>query len=70
MYQLIRSLNNRTIAASEVVSCVAAMLIANRFYVFHSFLLECGAFLLTWLVLDWTASALQAMYAKTRVVRS
>ena len=29
-----------------------AFLSAELFYKFHSFMLECGAFLVTWLVLD------------------
>jgi hypothetical protein len=27
--------------------------VAEFFYKFHSFTLECGAFLITWRVLDW-----------------
>lgn len=29
-----------------------ALLAAELFYKFHSFMLECGAFLVTWLVID------------------
>jgi hypothetical protein len=32
---------------------VVAFGVAEFFYKFHSFALECGAFLVTWRVLDW-----------------
>jgi hypothetical protein len=32
---------------------VVAFAVAEFFYKFHSFTLECGAFLITWRVLDW-----------------
>jgi hypothetical protein len=32
---------------------IVAFGIAEFFYKFHSFTLECGAFLVTWRVLDW-----------------
>jgi hypothetical protein len=32
---------------------VVAFVVAEFFYKFHSFTLECGAFLVTWRVLDW-----------------
>lgn len=51
MYTLLRSLRMRHARFSEPVSLVAALAIAELFYKFHSFLLEAGAFLLTWLVL-------------------
>ena len=62
MYTLLRSLRSRYARYSEPVSFVAALAIAEIFYKFHSFLLETGAFLLTWLVLGavvhWIAAAL------------
>ena len=51
MYTLLRSLRSRHARFSEPVSLIAALAIAELFYKFHSFLLETGAFLLTWLVL-------------------
>ena len=32
---------------------IVAFATAEVFYKFHSFTLECGAFLVTWRVLDW-----------------
>ena len=51
MFTLLKSLHSRQVYLSEPVSFVAALIIAELFYKFHSFLLETGAFLLTWFVL-------------------
>ena len=51
MFTLLKSLHSRQAYLSEPVSLVAALVIAEMFYKFHSFLLETGAFLLTWFVL-------------------
>jgi hypothetical protein len=51
MFTLLKSLRSRQVYLSEPVSFVAALVIAELFYKFHSFLLETGAFLLTWFVL-------------------
>jgi hypothetical protein len=48
MYTLIASVRSRTIALTEFASLCASMLIAEMFYKFHSFTLECVAFLATW----------------------
>ena len=51
MFTLLKSLRSRHVYLSEPVSFVAALVIAELFYKFHSFLLETGAFLATWFVL-------------------
>ena len=51
MFTLLKSLRSRQVYLSEPVSFVAALVIAELFYKFHSFLLETGAFLLTWFVI-------------------
>jgi hypothetical protein len=51
MNALLRLLNIRDWATVEGPALVAAWIIAEFFYKFHSFTLECGAFLATWLVL-------------------
>jgi hypothetical protein len=48
MFTLIQSVGIRRALASEAPSLAGAFLIAERFYRFHSFTLECGAFLATW----------------------
>jgi len=51
MFTLLKSLKDRQAYLSEPVSFIAALVIAELFYKFHSFLLETGAFLVTWFVL-------------------
>ncbi len=51
MFTLLKSLHSRQVYLSEPVSFVAALVVAELFYKFHSFFLETGAFLLTWFVL-------------------
>ena len=52
MFTLIRRLGWREVMVGQVPVVLAALLVAERFYKFHSFLLETGAFLLTWYVFD------------------
>ncbi|WP_421825540.1 hypothetical protein [Larkinella sp.] len=52
MYTLIRSLPWFRIATEQLPALVVAMLTAEVFYKFHSFVLECLAFLLTWFITD------------------
>ena len=51
MFTLLKSLHLRQTYLSDPVSFVAALVIAEMFYKFHSFVLETGAFLVTWFVL-------------------
>jgi hypothetical protein len=55
MYSLVRSVDNRTTAVREAVTLAAALGIAEVFYKFHSFSLECLAFLATWAALSGAA---------------
>ena len=41
------------IASRELPALGIALLIAELFYKFHSFILECAAFLATWYCLSW-----------------
>lgn len=52
MYSLIRSLSVRQLLAQQAPPLSASLLIAEVFYKFHSFSLECVAFLATWGLLD------------------
>jgi len=51
MYSFIRSLKSRQGWAVEAPTGVAAFVIAELFYKFHSFALECLSFLATWYVM-------------------
>lgn len=48
MYTIARRIGIRQALQAEAPSAFAAMVLAERFYKFHSFTLECLAFLATW----------------------
>ena len=50
MSTLLRTLTARELLIAEAPSLAIAMVIAEIFYKFHSFTLECIAFLATWYV--------------------
>jgi hypothetical protein len=52
MFRLLRSITLKQCFLEQLPALAGAALIAEVFYKFHSFLLETGAFLATWLVLD------------------
>jgi hypothetical protein len=52
MYQLVRMLPVRQLLARQMPALVISFVIAELFYKFHSFTLECAAFLATWFVVD------------------
>ena len=57
MYTLLRSLSGRQLAMMQAPAFLAAFLIAELFYKFHSFTLECLAFLATWFLIDLAITA-------------
>ena len=52
MYQLIHSVTASDLFKRQLAPFALAFAIAEFFYKFHSFALECLAFLVTWYVLD------------------
>ena len=52
MFELIRSVPLRQLLARQVPALAGSLLIAEFFYKFGSFTLECLGFLATWFVLD------------------
>ena len=52
MFTLIRMLPGRQIMLQQLPPFAAAWLVAELFYKFKSFSLECAAFIVTWYVLD------------------
>ncbi|KPJ93421.1 MAG: hypothetical protein AMJ55_08010 [Gammaproteobacteria bacterium SG8_15] len=52
MYQLLRQIPAQQLLLRQLPSFLVAFLIAEMFYKFHSFTLECAAFLVTWFVID------------------
>lgn len=71
MYSLIRTASTRSLVTAQVPSLVGAVVIAELFYKFHSFSLECLAFLATWFVLDavlsWLSKRWSAGHTATEV---
>lgn len=53
MYSQIKALGLKTFALKELPALGASMLIAEAFFHFHSFTLECVAFLATWQAIGW-----------------
>lgn len=53
MFTLLKQIGSRNVYLSEPAAFLAALVIAELFYKFHSFLLETGAFLVTWLALGF-----------------
>lgn len=66
MYELIRRLTLRQLTLEQLPLLVIALGIAEIFYKFHSFLLETGAFLLTWLALGALHAALKSLFAPVK----
>jgi len=61
MFALISRLPTRELLYRQAPTLFGALAIAEIFYKWHSFLLEAGGFLLTWLVLDAVAGAIAKM---------
>lgn len=53
MYTLIRSLPLRELLLEQLPAFLISFVIAELFYKFHSFTLECLAFLVTWYIIDF-----------------
>ena len=64
MFTLISRLPVRELLYRQAPIVVVALVIAELFYKFHSFLLETGAFLATWFVLDAVAGLLARLFGK------
>ncbi|WP_375230192.1 hypothetical protein [Roseobacter sp. S98] len=56
MYSLFRELGVQAALRKEAVPFAAAFLIAEMFYKWKSFTLECIGFLITWMVLSYIQS--------------
>ncbi len=61
MLEFIRALRRDRAFLARTPGLILAFTLAEFFYKFHSFALECGAFLLTWLVIDVVSDRLFAL---------
>jgi antibiotic biosynthesis monooxygenase (ABM) superfamily enzyme len=69
MYTLFCSLPLRRLIIEQGLAFGIAFLIAETFYKFHSFTLECLAFLATWFVLDFLTQIVRRWLAPSTAVR-
>lgn len=70
MYELIRRLTVRQLTLEQLPLLVISLGIAEMFYKFHSFLLETGAFLLTWFALGALYAGLKSVLVRSAEERS
>ncbi len=66
MFTLIRTLSTRDLLLQQAPAFAASFAIAEVLYKFHSFALECLAFLATWYVLDGAADLARSGFRKWR----
>ena len=64
MYTLARTLPTRQLLVEQLPALVGAFVIAESFYKFGSFSLECLAFLSTWVVLDGLISTAASAFRR------
>lgn len=64
MYTLFRSLPVKRLLYEQAPVLALAWLVAELFYKFHSFTLECAAFLATWFVFDLIVQAISGRSAR------
>ena len=70
MYTLIGEVGLRKGLISEGPSLVLSMLVAEMFYKFHSFSLECVAFVATWFVMSSLLSFVRGFHTPKQNTRS
>jgi hypothetical protein len=71
MYQLLRGRSLKAISIDALPPLMLAFVIAELFFKWRSFTLECGGFLITWFVLDWVWSKVRSrLYASTASTHS
>ena len=59
MYTMFKHLPIRTMATTQAPALLIAFVIAELFYKWKSFALECLGFLVTWFVLDFVISTIR-----------
>ena len=64
MFELIRSTSLRQLLARQAPALAGSLLIAELFYKFGSFTLECLGFLATWFVLDAIFAGIARAFAR------
>ena len=65
MFTLISKLPIRELLLRQAPTLLGALIIAEMFYKWHSFLLETGGFLLTWFALDALAGVVAKVFGRS-----
>lgn len=68
MYTLLKNVPGKKIMKREMPSLGISLLIAEEFYRFGSFILECAAFLATWYVISFVLNSLFVFKPKKRTM--
>jgi hypothetical protein len=66
MFELLRHTIRNNLLPQQLLSGGTSFIIANEFYKFHSFSLECIAFLATWGVMDFVVNQTSTLFRKRR----
>lgn len=66
MHSLLRSVPPRSLLLQAAPSGVAALVVAELFYKWHSFTLECAGFLATWYALDLALGGARRLAERAR----
>ena len=66
MLEFFRSLTRSGSLTFQLPSLAAAFLLAENFYKFHSFALECLAFLATWYLFDLAIDVVRQLFRQSR----
>lgn len=66
MYQLLAGSSVRALVGEHLPTLATSLVVAELFYKFHSFTLECIAFLATWFVLDGAYAMVQRLFRRPR----
>ena len=70
MYSLIKTLPWRRLLSEQAPAFGSSLIVAELFYKFHSFLLETGAILATWFVVDFVISSTMERLRSRRAVEA
>ena len=66
MYTLLRSVGLREGLVSEAPALAISIVVAEAFYKFHSFTLECVTFLATWVAVSYLFSLVRRVWTGKR----
>jgi hypothetical protein len=66
MYRLITASTTRALIAEQLPAFSVSLLVSELFYKFHSFTLECLAFLATWFVVDGISNLIRRTISGAR----